>query len=80
MNRDEKEVLTSISLGKISIRFPGEEILSIFLKEWTTLSVVVYDETLFRQFVTKIYPVNLFYSKQTGPGGNTSVYFGKCTV
>jgi hypothetical protein len=80
VDRDEKEVLLGISLGKITFRLPSKEILSIFLKDWTSLIVVIYDETLFGQFLSQIYPVNLSYSQQTGSGGDTSVSFGKCAL
>ena len=80
MDRDEKEVLMGISLGKITFRLPGKEILPIFLKDWTSLLVAIYDETFCGQFLSQIYPVNVSYSQQPGSGGNTSVSFGKCTV
>jgi len=80
VDRDEKEVLMRISLGKITFRLPGKEILSTFLKDLTNPIVVIYDETFFDQFLSQIYPVNLPYNQQTGSGGNTSVSFGKCTV
>jgi hypothetical protein len=66
-----KKVLMGISLGKITFRLPGKEILSIFLKKLRSLIVVIYDETLFGQFLSQIYPVNLRYSQRTGSGGNT---------
>jgi len=66
-----KKVLMGISLGKITFRLPGKEILSIFLKKLRSLIVVIYDETLFGQFLSQIYPVNLSYSQQAGSGGNT---------
>lgn len=80
MDRDEKEVLMGISLGKIAFRLPGKEMLSIFLKDLTSLIVVIYDEMPFGKFLSQIYPVNLSYSQQTGSGGNTSVSFGECAV
>lgn len=80
MDRDEKEILLGISLGKVTFRLPDKEIFSIFLKDWTSLIVVIYDETLYGQFLSQIYPVNLSYSQHTGSGGNTSVSFGKCAV
>jgi hypothetical protein len=69
VDRDEKEVLMDISLGKITFRLPGKEILSIFLKDWASLIVVIYTETLFGQFLSQIYPVNLPYSQQNGSSG-----------
>jgi hypothetical protein len=54
VDRDEKEVLMDISLGKITFRVPGKEILSIFLKDRTSLIIAIYDETLFGQFHSKI--------------------------
>lgn len=80
MDRDEKEVLIGTSVRKITFRLPGKEILSIFLKDWTSLIVVINDEQLFGQFLSQIYPVNLSYSQKIGSGGNKSVSFGKCAV